>query len=61
MGVRYYDERYYLDVSNELERIYLLHAQEEWNYMYEKEANNYSQLINSYNLYIELYHMFILF
>ena len=54
MDIRYYDERYYLDVSNELERIYLLHAQEEWNYMYEKEANNYSQLINSYNLYIEL-------
>ena len=54
MDIRYYDERCYLDVSNELERIYLLHAQEEWNYMYDKEANHYSQLINSYNLYIEL-------
>lgn len=54
MSVRYYDERYYLDESNKLERIYILYVQEAWNYIYEKEANNYSSLINSYNLYIEL-------
>lgn len=54
MNVRYYDERCYLNENNELERKYILNEQKEWNYMYEKEANNYSQLINSYKSYIEL-------
>lgn len=54
MVVRYYDERCYLSENNDLERKYILNEQEAWNCMYEIETNNYSPLINSYNLYIEL-------
>lgn len=54
MGVRYYDERYYLGENNNLERKWLLNAQSKWGFICDLENSDYTSLITNYNLYIEL-------
>ena len=54
MGVRYYDERYYLGENNDLERKWLLYEQCKWTVICDCEKANCAPLITDYNLYIKL-------
>ena len=53
MDIKYYDERYYLTMIGVFERRMLELWKERVNRDKDEEMNNYSSLIEEYNLYIK--------